>query len=87
MVQAIWHIPPPSMMATLPAVSAWARPYRRHRPANVLPCAMPARSLVPEPRLRHLTATLNRRHPEYGSRHPMAGSLAGLARRLDAPVR
>ena len=28
---------PASMMATLPAVSAGARPCRRHRPANVLP--------------------------------------------------
>lgn len=39
-------------------------------------CAMPARSLIPEARLQHLTATLNRRHPEYVSRYPMAGSLA-----------
>lgn len=39
-------------------------------------CALPARSLVPEARLRHLIATLNRRHPEYVSRYPMTGSLA-----------
>lgn len=39
-------------------------------------CAMPARSLVPEAKLQHLVATLNRRHPEYVSRYPMSGSLA-----------
>lgn len=39
-------------------------------------CALPARTLVPEARLQHLMATLNRRHPEYMSRYPMSGSLA-----------
>lgn len=39
-------------------------------------CATPGRTLVPESKLQHLIATLNRRHPEYVSRYPMAGSLA-----------
>lgn len=39
-------------------------------------CAMPARSLVPEAKLQQLTASLNRRHPDYISRYTMSGSVA-----------
>lgn len=39
-------------------------------------CPMPARSLLPEAKLRHLTARLNRLHPEYASRYQIAGSAA-----------
>lgn len=39
-------------------------------------CPMPARSLLPEAKLRHLTARLNRQHPEYGSRYFVTGSPA-----------
>jgi len=38
-------------------------------------CPMPARELLPEAKLRHLTARLNRQHPEYASRYFIAGSL------------
>jgi len=37
-------------------------------------CPMPARELLPEAKLRHLTARMNRQHPEYASRYFMAGS-------------
>jgi DNA-binding transcriptional MocR family regulator len=39
-------------------------------------CARPARRLVPEARLQHLMATINRRHPEYLTHYHIAGSAA-----------
>jgi len=39
-------------------------------------CPMPARSLLPEAKLRHLTARINRLHPEYASRYQITGSPA-----------
>lgn len=39
-------------------------------------CPMPARELLPEAKLRHLTARLNRLHPEYASQYAVSGSLA-----------
>ena len=39
-------------------------------------CPMPARELLPEAKLRHLTAHLNRLHPEYASRYQITGSAA-----------
>lgn len=38
--------------------------------------AAPARSLLPEAKLQHLLASVNRRHPEYASRYHMTGSPA-----------
>lgn len=38
--------------------------------------AAPARSLLPEAKLQHLMATVNRRHPEYASGYHMTGSAA-----------
>lgn len=38
--------------------------------------AAPARSLLPEAKLQHLMATVNRRHPEYASNYQMSGSAA-----------
>jgi DNA-binding transcriptional MocR family regulator len=38
--------------------------------------AMPARELLPEAKLQHLLASVNRRHPEYASGYAMAGSAA-----------
>lgn len=38
--------------------------------------AAPARSLLPEAKLQHLLASVNRRHPEYASRCQMGGSPA-----------
>lgn len=38
--------------------------------------AAPARSLLPEAKLQHLTASVNRRHPEYASGYSMTGSAA-----------
>lgn len=38
--------------------------------------ASPARSLLPEAKLQHLMASVNRRHPEYASKFSMAGSAA-----------
>lgn len=38
--------------------------------------AQPARSLLPEAKLQHLLAGVNRRHPEYASRCQMEGSAA-----------
>ena len=38
--------------------------------------AAPARSLLPEAKLQHLLAGVNRRHPEYASRYHMGGSPA-----------
>ncbi len=37
-------------------------------------CPAPARALLPEARLRALTASVNRRHPEYVSRYTVTGS-------------
>jgi DNA-binding transcriptional MocR family regulator len=37
-------------------------------------CPMPARELLPEAKLRHLTARLNRLHPEYATRYSITGS-------------
>ena len=37
-------------------------------------CPMPARSLLPEAKLRQLTAHVNRRHPEYASSYFVRGS-------------
>jgi DNA-binding transcriptional MocR family regulator len=39
-------------------------------------CTTAARSLLPEARLRQLTATVNRRHPEFASRYYLRGSPA-----------
>jgi DNA-binding transcriptional MocR family regulator len=39
-------------------------------------CPLPARALLPEAKLRHLSARLNRLHPEYASRYQITGSLA-----------
>jgi DNA-binding transcriptional MocR family regulator len=39
-------------------------------------CRVPDRSLLPEAKLRHLTARLNRLHPEYASMYQITGSLA-----------
>lgn len=39
-------------------------------------CTLAARSLLPEARLRQLTAAVNRRHPEFASRYYLAGSPA-----------
>ena len=39
-------------------------------------CPMPARELLPEAKLRHLTARINRLHPEYASRYLITGSAA-----------
>lgn len=39
-------------------------------------CPTPARALLPEAKLRHLTARLNRAHPEYASKYQVTGSLA-----------
>jgi DNA-binding transcriptional MocR family regulator len=38
--------------------------------------AAPARSLLPEAKLQHILAGVNRRHPEYATRYHMGGSLA-----------
>ena len=38
--------------------------------------AAPARSLLPEAKLQHILASVNRRHPEYATKYYMAGSLA-----------
>lgn len=38
--------------------------------------AAPARSLLPEAKLQHLLASVNRRHPEYASQYHMGGSPA-----------
>lgn len=38
--------------------------------------AAPARALLPEAKLQHLLAGVNRRHPEYASKYQMAGSPA-----------
>jgi DNA-binding transcriptional MocR family regulator len=38
--------------------------------------AAPARALLPEAKLQHLLAGINRRHPEYASQYAMSGSLA-----------
>ena len=38
--------------------------------------AAPARSLLPEAKLQHILASVNRRHPEYATTYNMAGSLA-----------
>lgn len=38
--------------------------------------AAPAPSLLPEAKLQHLLAGVNRRHPEYASRYHMSGSVA-----------
>jgi len=38
--------------------------------------AAPARALLPEAKLQHLLASVNRRHPEYASRYHMTGSPA-----------
>src|SRR5688500_10148624 len=38
--------------------------------------AAPARSLLPEAKLQHILAGVNRRHPEYATQYHMAGSLA-----------
>ena len=38
--------------------------------------AAPARSLLPEAKLQHLLAGVNRRHPEYASNYQMSGSAA-----------
>lgn len=38
--------------------------------------AAPARALLPEAKLQHLAASVNRRHPEYASRYAMSGSAA-----------
>ncbi|MCM5682317.1 PLP-dependent aminotransferase family protein [Schlegelella sp. S2-27] len=38
--------------------------------------AAPAPSLLPEAKLQHLLASVNRRHPEYASRYHMSGSMA-----------
>lgn len=45
---------------------------------HVLPsfCTMPGSALLPEARLRQITASLNRRRPEYASAYNNAGSLA-----------
>ncbi len=39
-------------------------------------CPMPARELLPEAKLRHLMARMNRQHPEYASRYLITGSPA-----------
>ncbi|WP_372525466.1 PLP-dependent aminotransferase family protein [Piscinibacter sp.] len=39
-------------------------------------CPMPARELLPEAKLRHLMARMNRLHPEYASRYQITGSAA-----------
>jgi DNA-binding transcriptional MocR family regulator len=38
-------------------------------------CPLPAREILPEAKLRQLTAKLNRLHPEYASRYSITGSL------------
>lgn len=38
-------------------------------------CPLPARQILPEAKLRQLTAKLNRLHPEYASRYSITGSL------------
>ncbi len=54
-------------------------------------CTTPAGVLLPEARLRQLTASINRQHPEYASRYHLAGSAAlrhEIARRaVNAGVR
>lgn len=76
----------PSFDATLPPVDIFAGDMDAilHEISQVIDdplaapslCATPARALIPEARLQHLVATLNRRHPEYLSSHPMTGSPA-----------
>ena len=39
-------------------------------------CPLPARSLLPEAKLRHLTARLNRQRPDFASRYQITGSAA-----------
>jgi len=39
-------------------------------------CRMPSRLLLPEAKLRHLTAKLNRLHPEFATRYYVTGSAA-----------
>lgn len=39
-------------------------------------CTMPAAALLPEARLRQLTASVNRRRPEYATSYHLGGSLA-----------
>ena len=38
--------------------------------------ALPARALLPEAKLQAILASVNRRHPEYGTTYSLAGSLA-----------
>lgn len=38
-------------------------------------CPLPSREILPEAKLRQLTAKLNRLHPEYASRYSITGSL------------
>jgi DNA-binding transcriptional MocR family regulator len=38
--------------------------------------ASPARELLPEAKLQHILASVNRRHPEYATKYYMAGSVA-----------
>jgi DNA-binding transcriptional MocR family regulator len=38
--------------------------------------AAPARSLLPEAKLQHILAGVNRRHPEYATKYHMGGSIA-----------
>jgi DNA-binding transcriptional MocR family regulator len=38
--------------------------------------ASPARELLPEAKLQHILASINRRHPEYATKYYMAGSVA-----------
>jgi DNA-binding transcriptional MocR family regulator len=38
--------------------------------------AAPARALLPEAKLQHILASINRRHPEYATQYQMSGSLA-----------
>jgi DNA-binding transcriptional MocR family regulator len=37
-------------------------------------CPLPARELLPEAKLRHLMARINRQHPDYASRYQITGS-------------
>ncbi|HET7793768.1 MAG TPA: PLP-dependent aminotransferase family protein [Rhizobacter sp.] len=39
-------------------------------------CPLPARELLPEAKLRHLTARLNRQRPDFASRYQITGSAA-----------
>ncbi len=39
-------------------------------------CTLASRELLPEARLRQLSAAINRRHPDYSSRYHLAGSAA-----------